>query len=47
MKNIKIACKGNTTASITELVPFQGNLKDLSTVNYKKLRGEIIRLGFF
>jgi len=43
---IEIKCKGEKQLEISELIPFQGNLKDLSKINYKKLRGEILKLGF-
>jgi hypothetical protein len=46
MKTIEIKCKGSSLAQINDLVPFQGNLKDLSEENYKKLRKEILELGF-
>jgi DNA modification methylase len=45
-KIVKIACRGTDTISIDSLEPFQGNLKDLSEVNYEKLKKEIIELGF-
>lgn len=46
IKTIKIACKGADTKDIDELEEYQGNLKSLSTANYKKLRKEILELGF-
>lgn len=46
MPEIKISCTGATHIDYTELVPFQGNLKELSKANYAKLRKEILELGF-
>lgn len=46
METINIKCKGHTSINVSELKPFQGNLKDLSESNYNKLKGEILRLGF-
>lgn len=46
MKAIEITCRGATTAEISDLEPFQGNLKDLSKENFEKLKKEIIELGF-
>lgn len=45
-KNILIKCRSAELASCSDLIPFQGNLKDLSKENYKKLKEEIISLGF-
>lgn len=46
MKVIRIACTGAGTARIQDLIPIQGNLKDLSKGNYEKLKKEILELGF-
>ena len=46
MKSIQIKCEGRDLLLYDELVPFQGNLKDLSKENYAKLKKEIIELGF-
>jgi DNA modification methylase len=45
-KTIEIKCRGAELVPLSALEPFQGNLKDLSEENYKKLRGEILSLGF-
>ena len=46
MQTIEIKCKGSGLISLNDLTVLQGNLKELSEVNYQKLKGEIIRLGF-
>lgn len=43
---LKIACEGSGTASLDELRPLQGKLKELLDENYLKLESEMIRLGF-
>jgi DNA modification methylase len=43
---IEIKCKGAENIPCSELVPLQGNLKELSEENYQKLRREILDLGF-
>lgn len=45
-KEIVIKCRGAELVAHAQLVPFQGNLKDLSDENYAKLKGEILTLGF-
>jgi hypothetical protein len=45
-KTIRIACKGSMELELEELIPFQGNLKELSKENYNKLRKSILELGF-
>lgn len=45
-KTVKVACQGTESISIDSLEPFQGNLKDLSSENYEKLKKEILELGF-
>lgn len=45
-KAVEIKCSGAETMDIDEMTPFQGNLKDLSYVDYKKLRSQILDLGF-
>lgn len=44
--NVKIKCRGSSEAKLSDLKIIQGNLKDLSEVNYEKLKGEILDLGF-
>lgn len=44
--SIQIKCKGADALYIDQIEPFQGNLKDLSEENYKKLKKEILELGF-
>lgn len=46
MPKIKIKCKGFTALPYQTLEPFQGNLKDLSEINYNKLKKEILELGY-
>lgn len=43
---IKIRCKGNRCLSYDKLRHFQGNLKEMSVVNAKKLRESILRHGW-
>lgn len=43
---IEIKCQGARTAKVTDLRPFQGNLKNLSAENYHRLKKEILELGF-
>lgn len=45
-KTIRIACTGAGQEYLQDLVPLQGNLKDLSKENYEKLKKEILELGF-
>jgi len=45
-KAIKVTCEGADLLSLDRLTPFQGNLKELSTINYEKLKAEILELGF-
>lgn len=44
--NIEIKCEGSHTLNLDELTVLQGDLKSLSSTNYKKLRKEILELGF-
>jgi hypothetical protein len=43
---IEITCEGNSVTALENIKPFQGQLKDLSETNYKKLKKEILELGF-
>lgn len=43
---IQIRCKGADSLYLDQLEPFQGNLKDLSETNFKKLKQQILELGF-
>lgn len=43
---IKIKCKTSDTASLDELVNFQGKLKKLSEESYLRLKSSILDLGF-
>ena len=45
-KWIRITCKGFAAIPYTELIPFQGQLKELADEDYKKLKTEILNLGF-
>lgn len=45
-KKVEIACEGAGLVELKSLVDFQGSLKTLSEASYKKLRNEIITLGF-
>jgi hypothetical protein len=45
-KKIKIACKGADVIDVSALVPMQGELKDLSSENYERLKKDIIALGY-
>ena len=45
-KKIEVKCRGAELADIDQLQPLQGNLKDLTTENYNKLKKEILELGF-
>jgi len=43
---IKIRCEGATSIDLQELTAFQGELKKLTRDNFRKLRKEILELGF-
>jgi hypothetical protein len=43
---LQITCAGNTVVPLEELHDLQGELKDLSEVNYVKLRNSITKFGF-
>lgn len=45
MKEIKIACQGAVEIEIDKLTPLQGNLKELSTANFEKLKRSILKHG--
>lgn len=45
-KIIRITCQGAAYVPYHQIVPFQGNLKDLSKENYGKLKNSILKLGF-
>jgi hypothetical protein len=45
-ETIKIECVTAETLPLNSLHEFQGNLKRLSNDNYKKLKGNILKLGF-
>jgi hypothetical protein len=44
--NIDIKCQGSHSLALDDLTVLQGELKSLSTVNYNKLKKEILELGF-
>ena len=46
IKTIPIRCKGNRYLKYSELVAFQGNLKEMSKENYQKLRSAILKHGW-
>ncbi len=46
MKKVKVACDSGHTIGIEELSEFQGNLKSLSEVAYKKLKLRILKNDF-
>lgn len=43
---IKIACQGADVLDISEMIPIQGNLKDLEKKEYEQLKKEILEDGF-
>lgn len=43
---IEIKCSGDNFLALEELENFQGNLKDLSEDNYRKLKAQILQHGF-
>jgi hypothetical protein len=43
--SIKISCKGAVNIALGELVQLQGDLKELSEVNFRKLRASILKNG--
>ena len=43
--SIKICCKGAVNISLEELIHLQGDLKELSEANYRKLRTSILKNG--
>ena len=45
-KTIKIACKGADEYPYKKLSPTQGDLKELTTEGYEKLKAQILELGF-
>jgi len=46
VQSVEIKCQGAMTTSVANLKDFQGDLKDLSKLNYEKLKNEILTLGF-
>jgi hypothetical protein len=46
LKELKISCTGADTLRIEQIEPFQGQLKELSKANYKKLRKSMEDFGF-
>jgi len=42
---VKIKCRGSGEISLDKIIPFQGDLKDLSGSNYKKLKKQILTHG--
>lgn len=46
MSEIKIKCRSASEINIDDLVPFQGELKELSDDRYKLLKNDIVSLGF-
>lgn len=46
MKTIKINCESNKYLKLNEMHDFQGELKDLMEIDYKRLRKDIITNGF-
>jgi len=44
--DVRIACTGSTEVSLSELNTLQGNLKELTEVNYQKLKKSILERGF-
>lgn len=46
MKTIKINCDVHTVMPVENMIPFQGDLKDLMEIDYQKLRKSIIKKGF-
>lgn len=45
-QSIQIKCEGSRTLPVSELRPFQGNLKTLTEANFIKLKGLILSQGF-
>lgn len=43
---LRIECQGATTVELDELNDLQGDLKDLTEINYVKLRNSMIEFGF-
>lgn len=46
MATIKIACEGAGKCNFKEIIPFQGKLKQLTDINYERLKHEILTSGF-
>ena len=46
VKTIKIECTGTENIDIDSLIELQGNLKELSTEGYTRLKDSIIKYGF-
>ena len=45
-KSVRIECEGAATLPFSTLEEFQGDLKTLSTRNYRRLKKDILELGF-
>jgi len=45
-KEIRITCIGSDFVDIDDLIPLQGDLKELSEVNYQKYKNSILKHGF-
>lgn len=43
---LQISCQGHTAVPLAELVDLQGDLKDLTEVNYVKLYNSMVKYGF-
>lgn len=43
---IKITCTGTENIALDKFIELQGNLKELSTANYEKLKNSILKYGF-
>jgi DNA modification methylase len=46
MDVVRVECKGSGLIDISDIKPFQGKLKELSTENYEKLKKQILIQGF-
>lgn len=46
MQKVEIKCKGSTELPLSKLNEFQGDLKELTPVNYEKFKAELLHLGF-
>src|SRR4030095_460274 len=45
MKAVKVTCRTSDSLPLEKIIPFQGDLKTLSKIDYEKLKAAIIKYG--